>query len=215
VAARADLSWTILVPLKALPAAKTRLLDASPDPQAHAALVDAIRADTLASAATAGRLLVVTDRLPDEVPDQLPDEVPNQRTPPWQVIVQVRAGLNEALHEGATYARTHWPAAGVAALVGDLPSLTGAELGTALALAAEYPRAFVADAAGVGTTLVTARPEVALQSYFGPGSAARHATIATLLAAGPGLRLDVDTATDLEAAHRLGVGPATRAVMGW
>ena len=56
------IGWTIIVPLKALPGAKSRLLPASDDPVAHSRLVDAIRADTLASAAQAGRVVVVSDR---------------------------------------------------------------------------------------------------------------------------------------------------------
>jgi 2-phospho-L-lactate/phosphoenolpyruvate guanylyltransferase len=197
-----SLRWTIIVPLKAIPAAKSRLRSASSGPQAHADLVEAIRADTLAVAASAGQLLVVFDR-------------PGDESLPWPVLVQSAPGLNAALQEGDTLARRLRPAAAVAVLVGDLPALTAAELAAALQIAAGHPRGFVADATGTGTTLLTARPGVELQPAFGPGSAARHALIAHYVDAGPGLRLDVDTASDLAEARKLGVGPATRARLDW
>ncbi len=193
------MDWTIIVPLKALPAAKARLVPVSADPQRHAALVTAIRADTLAAAETVGRVLLVVDELTEPI------------GPSRSVLVQVGAGLNAALREAAAFAQERWPAAAVAALVGDLPALTGAELAATLEVAIQYPRGFVADADGTGTTLLTALPGVALEPAFGLGSAARHAQIAQLLPAGPGLQADVDTAADLARARALGVGPATEA----
>ena len=128
-------------------------------------------------------------------------------------LLQHRRGLNAALAEGARLARDRWPADGVAGLVGDLPALTPAELAGALAAAAQHPTGFVTDAAGTGTTLLTARPTVAFDPRFGPGSAARHGVHAAALPAGPGLRRDVDTADDLRAALLLGVGPHTVAAL--
>jgi 2-phospho-L-lactate guanylyltransferase len=192
--------WTVVLPVKALPAAKTRLLSASASPAAHRRLVEAVRADTLSAArAAAGvaRVLIVTDR-----PGQ-PD-----------ALVQSRPGLNAALAEAAAHAAKRWPAEGVAALVGDLPALRPAELAAALAAAAEHPRAFVPDAEGTGTTLLAARPGIPLEPAFGAGSAARHGGAAVPLRAGPGLRRDVDTAADLQAAAEVGLGPATAAELG-
>jgi 2-phospho-L-lactate guanylyltransferase len=200
-------NWTIVVPLKALPAAKSRLQDASPDPQAHAALVDAIRTDTLTVAATAGRILLALDQEP------APVARPASAGPEGARIVQRRPGLNAALTEAAAYAQARWPADGIVALVGDLPAMRPDELRSALELAAGHQRGFVKDASGTGTTVLTALPGVELRPRFGPSSADRHAVIATSLAAGPGLRLDVDTAADLTAARKLGLGPATTAVL--
>jgi 2-phospho-L-lactate guanylyltransferase len=194
--------WTVLIPAKSLPEAKSRLLGASADPESHARLVLAIRADTITAArAAAGvaRVLVVSDR--PVAPDR------------DQVIVQAEPGLNAALREGAAHAATRWPGDGVAALVGDLPALRSEELAAVLALAAEHPRAFVSDAEGTGTTLLTAVSGQALLPAFGAGSAARHATSAAELAAGTGLRSDVDTAADLAAVLATGVGAATRAAL--
>jgi 2-phospho-L-lactate/phosphoenolpyruvate guanylyltransferase len=194
--------WTVLIPAKSLPEAKSRLIGATADPAAHARLVLAIRADTVAAAQAAesvARVVIVTDR--------------PTAAGAHPVVVQSRPGLNAALREGEAYAARHWPADGVAALVGDLPALRPAELADALALAAGHARAYVPDAPGTGTTLLTALAGQKLRPAFGPGSAAGHARAATALTAGPGLRSDVDTADDLRAAVELGVGPATRTVL--
>jgi 2-phospho-L-lactate guanylyltransferase len=198
------LNWTIIVPLKSLPTAKSRLAPVSADPQSHADLVEAIRADTLAVAAAVGRVLLVLDQ-PAPTTTQLD----------WPVVVQVGAGLNAAVREAAQFARIHWPDDAIAALVGDLPALRATELEATLAAAVTHPRGFVSDAAATGTTLLTALPGVSLEPEFGLDSATRHARIAHSLPAGPGLRLDVDTDADLEQARLLGVGPATKLVRNW
>jgi 2-phospho-L-lactate guanylyltransferase len=199
--APATLTWTIVVPLKALPDAKSRLAAASNDPAAHADLVAAIRADTLAAAAANGRVLLVVDRLPAAPAD-------------WPVLVQTGPGLNQALREAADYVHDRWPSDAIAALVGDLPALRAAALATALELAGAHPQAYVADASGLGTTLLTALPGHPLDPAFGLGSASRHGRAAVALPADPGLRLDVDTAADLDLARQLGLGPATAALFG-
>jgi 2-phospho-L-lactate guanylyltransferase len=191
--------WTVLIPAKALPGAKSRLLTASADPDGHRRLVESIRADTISAArAAAGtaRVVLVTDR--PGVPDAL---------------VQSEPGLNAALAEAADYAARTWPADGVVALVSDLPALQPEALAAVLQEAARHARSFVRDAPGTGTTLLAARPGTPLRPSFGPHSAARHAMMAAALDAAPGLRHDVDTADDLLAAAGLGLGPATTAVL--
>jgi 2-phospho-L-lactate guanylyltransferase len=120
-------------------------------------------------------------------------------------------GLNPALAHGARTAG----AADVAALSSDLPALRSAELTAALAAAEAAPRCFVADAAGTGTTLLTAHG-VDLDPRFGGGSASAHRDGGALPLTGdwPGLTRDVDTADDLRAALALGVGPRTAALAG-
>jgi 2-phospho-L-lactate guanylyltransferase len=187
----------VLVPLRALPAAKSRLAASLP-PDAHARLVAAIRADTMhaaRAAAAVARVVVIGD-------------VPGEGI----TLVQRSAGLNGALRDGASYAARRWPGDGVAALVGDLPALRAAELDAALTAAEAHRRAFVADAHGTGTTLLTAAPGTALAPRFGAGSARRHATNAVSLSAGRGLRTDVDTLADLAAATQLGLGAHTAAL---
>jgi 2-phospho-L-lactate/phosphoenolpyruvate guanylyltransferase len=193
--------WTVLVPLKSLPAAKSRLastLGADGRPHLHAALVEAMRADVLRAARATpqvARVLVVSDQ------------------PGAGDLAQRSPGLNGALRDGAEYSSAHWPADGIAALVGDVPALHPEELAAALDSAAQHAAAFVPDAAATGTTLLTARPGTPLTPEFGAGSAHRHGRHAAALHdAGAGLRQDVDTAADLDAALALGVGPATGAL---
>jgi 2-phospho-L-lactate guanylyltransferase len=191
--------WTVIIPVKALPNAKSRLAAASPDDAVHARLVTAMRRDTARAArnaATVARVLIVADRSGDPTAD----------------LVQTLPGLNEGLSEAASFAAQRWPADGIAALVGDLPALRSQELAAALADAADHPRAFVADAAETGTTLLTARPGVPLRPAFGRSSAARHARHAVPLPGAPGLRTDVDTVEDLSQAELLGFGLSTRSV---
>jgi 2-phospho-L-lactate/phosphoenolpyruvate guanylyltransferase len=192
------LRWTVLVPLRGLPSAKSRLAE-SLSPEVHGAVVAAIRADTLAAVdgtPQVARVVVIGDAPGEGI-----------------TLVQTSDGLNGALRDGAAYAHERWPDDGVAALVGDLPALRADELGAALDAAAAHPSAFVPDASGTGTTLLAATPGTGIDPRFGIGSAARHATIAVALAAGPGLRTDVDTVGELAEAARVGVGPHTNAVI--
>lgn len=194
--------WTLIVPVKALPGAKSRLAATLGDDSSHVhgALVEAMRADVLAAAAATGQVahvLVVADA--------------EARYPADVVIRQRRPGLNGAIEDGAEYATRQWPDHGVAALVGDLAALRPEELGAALDLAAAHGQAFVSDADGTGTTLLAATPGERLRPAFGAGSAARHGAYAVRLDGGPGLIRDVDTADDLAAALEVGVGPATAA----
>jgi 2-phospho-L-lactate guanylyltransferase len=201
--------WTVLIPVKSLPEAKSRLAGASADAEAHHRLVRAIRADTLSAVrASAGvaRLVLVLDR-----PGRTDGSEPAFGSE--LTFVQSAPGLNAALAEAAADALTRWPHDAIAALVGDLPALRPDELAEALTAAARLPRAFVADAAGTGTTLLTATPGHPLAPQFGAGSATRHANGAAAIEAGPGLRCDVDTDEDLQAATVLGLGTDTAGVL--
>lgn len=197
----ADVRWTVVLAVKSLPAAKSRLRgtgDGELDDLTHADLVRAMRADTRAAvdaAGAVGRTVVIGDQLG-----------------PGITLVQSLPGLNAALSEAAQFARHQWPDDGVVALVADLPSLRAADLDAALAHAGDWPRAFVPDSSGLGTTTLTARAGVDLAPSFGPGSARRHAEQAQPIAsAAPGLRQDVDTWADLVACAELGLGPRTAA----
>ena len=208
----AAVRWTVLVPVKRLALAKTRLapaVPAAPGAPTRAELALALATDAVTAALACdrvARVLVITSdpvagpalaaRGADVVPD-LPE-----------------AGLDEALRHAAERARADDPGCGVAALSADLPALTPSGLGAALDAAARHPRAVVADAAGAGTALLAAGPGVALHPAYGVGSLARHATLgAVRLDAAPVLRRDVDTPADLAEAAALGVGPATAALL--
>ncbi len=202
--------WSVVVPAKRLAVAKTRLSPlTAPDGDLHADLVLALLADTVTAALAAADgdtvvadVVVVTDdpRAAAVVTGLGARTVPDEPD----------RGLNAALVHGALAVRT----TAVAALSSDLPALRPAELGAALRAAGGHPRALVADAAGTGTTLLTAR-DGDLAPRFGPGSAAVHAAAGALPLTGerPGLRRDVDTPDDLAAAVLLGIGRHTAALL--
>ena len=204
--------WTVLIPVKSLPGAKSRLARRGDDGRAHARLVEAIRADTIAAVLACpqvARAVLVTDRVPDRVPDRASARAVPRGT---EVVVQRSPGLNGGLRDAAQEAARRWPDDGVAALVADLPALRAEELSQALR-SAQMAGGFVRDHAGTGTTLLAAAPGTQLAPQFGPGSAHRHGATAPELPAGAGLRHDVDTPDDLERAVEIGVGPATRAAL--
>ncbi len=199
------ITWSVLMPVKVLAQAKSRLAALAGPRRGELAL--ALAKDTVSAALkceAAARVIVITD-----------DEAAAGALGHLGALVipdEPRDGLNAALRHGAAYAAAQWPADGTAALSADLPALRSGELTRALHAAAAWPNAFVADAAGDGTTLYTAAPGVAFQPAFGAASRARHAAggAAELGVTGiPGLRRDVDTPADLGGAAALGLGPRT------
>jgi 2-phospho-L-lactate guanylyltransferase len=213
-------SWTVIIPVKRLAVAKSRLRDAAVAATDHEALVLAMALDTVAGALASpvvGRVVLVTaDPVVAEEAvllgaEVLPD-VPD-------------AGLNPALAYAASQVRRTGLAGtepGVAALTADLPALRGEDLTDALRRAEEtayslgpraLARSFVADAAGTGTVLLAAPPGAVLEPSFGPGSAAAHEFGGAIALRGPwpSLRRDVDTTANLAEALALGVGPRTAA----
>ncbi len=196
--------WTVVMPVKRLPAAKSRLRGALPGVP-HEELALALAADTLravrACPAVAG-VLVVTDD---------PRVSAAAGAAGARVAGDPGGGLNAALRHGAAVAG---PRAAVAGLTADLPALRPADLAAALR-ATQGVRGFVADAPGGGTVLLAAPAGTPLAPRFGPGSAAAHAASGALPLAGdwPSLRRDVDTPADLADAAGLGVGPRTAALL--
>jgi 2-phospho-L-lactate guanylyltransferase len=127
------------------------------------------------------------------------------------------AGLNEALREAVAVAARRWPALRPVALCADLPALRPADLAAALAEIARHEDSacFVTDVDGTGTTLYAA-PYDAFAPRFGTGSAAAHAAAGALPIRGelPSLRRDVDDVDGLREAAGIGLGTATRALVG-
>jgi len=206
--AGSPLTWSLVVPVKVLARAKSRLAAAAGPHRPALAL--AMAADTVAAALACpdvARVLAVTD-----------DPQAAQALAGLGALVisdEPDQGLNPALRHGAAVAASRWPAAGIAALAADLPALRPAELGLGLRAAARWEHAFVPDAAGSGTTLYAARPGVEFQPRFGPRSAQRHRAAGAVELGLPGLaslRRDVDGPRDLRAASALGGGPRTAAV---
>jgi 2-phospho-L-lactate guanylyltransferase len=233
-------SWTVLLPVKVLAQAKSRLAALAGERRRELAL--ALASDTAAAAAACpavGRVLVITADpvagpllaalgaviVPDEpagrpaVTGTGPAPAAGPGSEPQVAGLGAQEGLNAALRHGAAVAARRWPGTGLAALTADLPALRPAELAAALRAAAGQP-AFVPDAALIGTTLYAVPPGAGFRPLFGGASAARHAASGALqldLAAlgldeQAGLRRDVDTPDDLRAALTLGAGPRTTAL---
>jgi 2-phospho-L-lactate guanylyltransferase len=196
-------SWGLVVPVKRLALAKTRLSSYGDSARQDLALAFALDVVAAALAAeTVAEVLVVTD---------------DERAAAALAATGVRvvgdapdAGLNPALEHGASLLDQ---ALGTAAVSADLPALRWRHLDEALGAVPVDGRGFVVDSAGSGTTLLAAAPGLALAPAYGLGSRATHlGSGAVELPGAPGLRLDVDTPDDLAEALRLGVGEATAAV---
>lgn len=203
--------WTLVVPVKPLAGAKSRLVAGAarlPGP----ALALAFALDTVGAALACGAVRDVAVVTADPLAGARLSAVGARVLPE-----PPGGGLNAALAHGAREARRARPDAAVATLNADLPALRPAELGRVLEFAAGFPRAFLADAAGIGTTLLAAAPGRELSPAFEGASRARHRASGAeeiTLTGVDSVRRDVDTEQDLLAALALGVGPRTAAVAG-
>ncbi len=226
--------WTVLLPVKVLAQAKSRLAQLAGERRRELAL--ALASDTVSAVVACpevARVIVVTSD---------PVAGPRLSSLGARIIAEARplarnrdagdAGdgarpspdgsqrpLNAALLRGAAVALRRWPGTGLAALTADLPALRPAELAIALRAVSEAAgpvgAAFVPDAAWVGTTMYAVAGGGEFRPMYGGASRARHAAGgATELALDgiAGLRQDVDTPDDLRAAVALGVGPRTAEV---
>ncbi|MFI9625716.1 2-phospho-L-lactate guanylyltransferase [Streptomyces sp. NPDC052042] len=198
--------WTLIVPLKLLALAKSRLTPTTGEalrPRLALAFAEDTVAATLSCPAVRDVVVVTDDpeagaALAGLGAGVVPDE-PGR-------------GLNAALAHGARTVRARRPGAAVAALNADLPALRPAELSRVLEFSTAFPRAFVTDAAGIGTTFLSAASGVELRPLFSGSSRARHlgsGAVEITLTGIDSVRQDVDTGEDLCAALGLGVGPRT------
>jgi 2-phospho-L-lactate guanylyltransferase len=178
--------WHIVVPLKPAASGKSRL--GSSERVVRAIGVATVRA----AAAAPGVAEVVVVTADPQTADAL-DRMPRVRV----VREHAPRGLRLAIASGLA---TIPSGTRRAVLLGDLPALRPADLVRALAAAARHPRAFVADAPGTGTTLVTARAGVSWRSAFGRASASRHRALGLVqvpVSLRSSLRHDVDTPRQL------------------
>lgn len=123
--------------------------------------------------------------------------------------------LNATLDQAAAELERRRPGLRVAALCADLPALRPAELTRVLTVGAAMSQAFVADAAGVGTTLLVAASRKDFTPLFGAGSRQAHLDAGATeieLDDIDSVRRDVDTPADLRAATELGLGSRTSLV---
>ncbi|MEU6423721.1 2-phospho-L-lactate guanylyltransferase [Streptomyces spiralis] len=198
-------AWQVVMPVKPFAVAKSRLGGWAGC--RRAALARSFFLDTLSVAlGTDGvaRVIVVT-----EDPEARADALSMGAL---AVDDRPRTGLNTAALRGVACARSLDLGAPVAVLAADLPALRRTELSHVLALARHYPRAFLADHTGHGTTVLTAGRAQALRPAFEGASRHNHRLSGAheiTSSSCPSVRLDVDTADDLRAAERLGVGQHT------
>lgn len=197
--------YVVVIPVKPPGVGKSRLVGV---PAGHrVALATAFALDTVAACLdTTGveRVLVTTDDA---------DLAARVRSMGAEACPDGSSGLNPALVQAVAEAARRWPYLRPVALLADLPALRSDELGAALESLPAGP-AYVADAAGTGTSLYSATHD-AFAPRFGAGSAAAHADDGAAPVPGPlpGLRQDVDDLDSLRAAIELGVGPATTAAL--
>jgi 2-phospho-L-lactate guanylyltransferase len=200
-------AWTVVVPVKRLSAAKSRMGAAGVpalDDLAMAFFQDTTAA--VLSCSIVARVVVATT---------------DERVAGWALDTGCSV-FDDRHHPGINAAAA---AAGasvggrIAVLVSDLPCATAQALEFSLRLARAHPQAFLADAAGTGTTLWTSTG--AAHPRFGEGSRAAHRAAGAVdlveFAASPAslerMRRDVDTPSDLVDALRIGVGAHTAAAV--
>ncbi len=129
-----------------------------------------------------------------------------------------RTGLNAALADGSAQLRRRGHRV-VLACVGDLPALRTESVERIVGAATGLGRSFLADASGVGTTMLIADGIDLRPMFQGRSAAAHHSSGAVGLTAerlGAPLadaRADVDTEVDLEIAWSLGLGRHTAALV--
>ncbi|MFI9557654.1 2-phospho-L-lactate guanylyltransferase [Nonomuraea endophytica] len=203
-----SIRWSLVIPVKTLVAAKTRLAAATGPHRTRLAV--AVACDTVSAALSCplvARVVVVTAD---------PAAAGPLGALGAEVVHDPDRGLNTALRTGAAHAVRLAPHEPVAALQADLPTLRPSELAAVLTAAADHDQSFVPDALDVGTTFYGVRPGVPFTPRFGGESRAKH------LAGGAkeleltgidSVRRDVDTPDDLRAAIELGLGRHTAAVV--
>ncbi|MCK6080089.1 2-phospho-L-lactate guanylyltransferase [Microbacterium sp. EYE_5] len=179
--------WAVMIPVKPFADAKSRL----GDDIRRGGIARALALDTIDVATrTAGVARVIVVTADAALASLLPGgvELVREREP---------AGIDAALLAASARVglRRHR-----ASLPADLAALAPAELAAALSMAAGVPRAVIPDAAGTGSTLVTARAGVPWASAYGTESFSQHVALGCRplpVRATSGLRWDLDTPDDL------------------
>lgn len=199
--------WSLVVPVKVLSHAKTRLGGPGGfSPELRAALALAFALDTV-QAALACELV---DRVVVVTADQSAARDVSRLGA--RVVPDEAVGINDAINSGAQ-AAADGP---VGALCGDLPALRADELTRVLQSAQRHARAVLGDRQAYGTTLLTALDPQDLRPAFGDGSLQRHVDAGAtelLSTEAASVRCDVDTRADLAAARLLGLGSFTERLL--
>ncbi|MEK9808876.1 MAG: 2-phospho-L-lactate guanylyltransferase [Candidatus Nanopelagicales bacterium] len=193
--------WTLLLPVR-LTAPKGRLT--TWEPAERTSLAVAMVRDVVQVAQSSTQIAEIV---------LLGDPPAAAELPELPCVPDAGRGLN------AEVAAAAFGRARVAVLLPDVPAIAVDQLDRALEVGSQFSRAFVADAEGVGTTLLMTQSGDALHPAFGPRSCASHASSGAVPVPDEqpgqlaGLRRDVDDEIGLWDAGRLGIGPHTRAVI--
>lgn len=200
--------WTVVLPVKGGPWAKTRLAALG---SLRPAIAAALASDSVAAAASCSRVaavVVVTG-------DRLVAAGVAEGAASTRVVADPGSGLDAAIRAGLADADARMACA---VLLADVPAMRPVDLAAGLdrcarALALGAASAVVPDLDGDGTVLLAATHPGGISPSFGKGSAARHAAAAAVVTDAPDrLRRDVDHPEHLADALAMGVGPATAAV---
>lgn len=216
--------WTIVVPVKALDRAKSRLSTALSS-GARRELVLAMATDVLRACLSAPGVRRVRVVSPDPDVEALAGQLgvefvrdPGGTAPAPQGAPHGAAlsdPLSDPLNAALTAALVD--IAGPAAVVtADLPELLPQQLAAILTRAVAHPHSVVTDHRGIGTTMAFwTGPATSRVSRFGPGSAGRFRTDGRAVAlAAPGqASRDVDTPGDLSTLATREAGLATTRVL--
>jgi 2-phospho-L-lactate guanylyltransferase len=201
----------VIIAVKRLAAAKTRLTPAF-SAGTREQVVLAMLIDTITAARAVSAVASITVVTPDDTAAaaarRLGAAVLFDDTPPTEPDP-----LNTAVR--FAWATVTQQTANTVVLQGDLPAVQTSELSEAVAQARSYRRSFVADRHGSGTAALFAFG-APLNPLLGRDSARRHRDSGAVELTGPwpGLRCDIDTVEDLEAARLIGVGAATTRAIG-
>jgi 2-phospho-L-lactate guanylyltransferase len=204
-------SWTVVIPVKVLSTAKTRMSTAghATDELAFAFFQDTLEA-ALASAPVQEVIVATADERVRAAAEAAGCTVVSDADHP---------GINAAVRWASASHRSN---RGLAIVVSDLPTLTPASLASVLFAARSHATSFLADADGSGTTMWFATRGAAVDPHFGAGSRAAHrsagdADLVALMGTPPDLwaaaRRDVDTEPALAAARMLGLGAHTQSAL--
>jgi 2-phospho-L-lactate/phosphoenolpyruvate guanylyltransferase len=198
--------WSVIIPVKRLPEAKSRLAPLPAEQRGTLAL--AFAADALTA------VLAVPQVHAAYVVTGDPRVGPQLAELGGRLVPDPGTGLNGAYAAGLARALADSPGHRVLAMNADLPALRTGEL-AAFLNGAGPGRAVVPDMPGTGSTMLAADLGGRLDPLFGADSRRRHeeSGAAARPDAGASLRQDVDTVLDLAAALRLGVGRYTANAM--
>lgn len=205
---RSSCDWSVLVPIKSTSHAKSRFEGVTASIRRDLAIAMVLDVVDASLACEAVRQVVLVS------PE--PEVFAAMRSDPRLLFAQdVPCGLNEALLHALSTLEGGRHRGSAAAVTGDLPALTTAELTRALAIARSHTQSFVPDSDGQGTTVYAAGVYGAFAPGFGSRSRVAHSQAGCHrldFPASSGIRQDVDDMAGLAAALAVGAGESTRHV---